>query len=154
TFTNLFASSAPTLVGGGGGAGSTSISIVPWLFANNASGVTLNATTNTLVTYGANGFRPLDTSTEFATSLSAGSPANVRIGLTTNNSPVTVNALNLTGFNVNGTGTVTIGSGAVLVSGLGGTYSVPLEFGSTEAIFHTSSSGSFSGVINGTNGLT
>jgi autotransporter-associated beta strand protein len=59
------------LVGGGGGAGATNISIVPFLRGGSYS----------LVTYSdANGFRVLDTATEFGTSIAgAGTTDNVRL---------------------------------------------------------------------------
>jgi len=63
-FAHVIATNAPTLVGGGGVAGTTTVSIVPWLISNNASGSTLNSGSNTFITYGANGFRPLDLNTE------------------------------------------------------------------------------------------
>ncbi|MBC8107075.1 MAG: autotransporter-associated beta strand repeat-containing protein, partial [Anaerolineae bacterium] len=154
-FSNVFLTNAPTLTGGGGVAGSPTVSIVPWLFANNASGLTLNSSANTFITYDTNGFRPLNLNAEFDTTLGGVSTSNVRlVNSTVSNTPTTVNSLLLTGQNLSGPGTITIGSGAVLVSAIGGTYSAPLEFGAAEAIIHTSSTGTFTGVIGGTNGLT
>ncbi|MGH7180098.1 MAG: beta strand repeat-containing protein, partial [Tepidisphaeraceae bacterium] len=155
-FTNFTVTSAPTLVGGGGGAGSSTISIVPWIVSNNSSGFVQNGLTNTFVTYGANGFRPLNTSTEYATSLAAaGATSNVR--LTTTNALAgtqTINSLALAGGDITGAGTLTITSGAVIGANFGTSVSANLAFGATEAVFHMTSTGTFSGIISGTNGLT
>lgn len=154
-FTNVMATNAPTLVGGGGAVNTPTISIVPWLLANNASGVTLNSNANSLITYGGNGFRPLDLNTEYDTALGGVPSSNVRLtNPTVSGTPTTVNSLVLTGQNLSGPGTITIGSGALLITASGGTYSAPMAFGAAEAIVHASSSGTFSGVISGSNGLT
>ena len=72
-----------TMVGGGGLAGSTNISIVPWAVGETTSGALAAANMgNSLVTYvsGA-GFRPLDLTTEYKTFALAGSTDNARESL-------------------------------------------------------------------------
>lgn len=73
------------LTGGGGGAGSATISIVPWAIGETHNNAALAVTNmgNSLVTYvsGA-GFRPLNLSTEYATYATAGDTNNTRQTLT------------------------------------------------------------------------
>jgi fibronectin-binding autotransporter adhesin len=72
-----------TMVGGGGLAGSTSISIVPWAVGETTSGALAAGNMgNSLVTYvsGA-GFRPLDLTTEYKTLALAGTTDNARESL-------------------------------------------------------------------------
>ena len=157
--TNFVLNAAPTLVGGGGAAGTSTISIVPWIVGNNTSGNTLNAADNTFVTYSnPNGFRPLNLTTEYAQTLAgAGATTNVRLTApATVSSPQTINSLLIGSAtaNLSGSSQLTIASGAVLTTVLGTTHSVPLNFGSAEGIFHTTSSATFSGAISGTGGLT
>lgn len=116
-----------TMVGGGGLAGSTSISIVPWAIGETTSGALAAANMgNSLVTYvsGA-GFRPLDFATEYKTLALAGTTDNARESLTadlTGLSATTVNALVLNNnsvaaaaWNVTGaSGTLAVTSGAML----------------------------------------
>ncbi|MBS0660945.1 MAG: autotransporter-associated beta strand repeat-containing protein [Verrucomicrobia bacterium] len=108
------AAPASALVGGGGLAGSTSVSILPW--ANSGS---------TFYTYGAQGFRPLDV-TEFATSITAGATANVRPTVAvTLSAPTTVNSLLLPGSaGLSGAFDLTLTSGA-LAYVAGSTVGVP-----------------------------
>lgn len=65
------------LLGGGGAAGSTTISILPYaVFDTIATG----GSGTTFVTYGANGIRPLDTTAEYdANLIGAGTTENVRL---------------------------------------------------------------------------
>jgi autotransporter-associated beta strand protein len=150
-------SSSLGLIGGGGASGSTNISIVPWALGNSTSGSTLNSGSNSLITYvNGVGFRPLDTNTEYVSDINAAaSDSNVRLSSAqTNNAPRTINSLTLNAFDLSGS-TITINSGAVaVVASNGQVCSAPLAFGAREAIFHTSSNGTFSGVISGSNGLT
>ena len=93
----ILSTTAPALVGGGGAAGSTTISIVPWalgnLLATTANNVTVD-TSCTQVTYDPTaGFRPLAAS-EYATTLGANATDNVRLtASTTATAGVTANAL-------------------------------------------------------------
>ncbi len=110
------------LVGGGGAAGTTTISVYPFAFAN------VGTYYDSLLTYGSTGFRALDYETEFATTITPGtvSQNNVRlpVGSTTEiTSDTTVNAVFLQGSEPNkgntsltGNGTLTVSSG-VLVMG-------------------------------------
>ena len=110
------------LVGGGGAAGTTTISILPY-----AIGGTTMTVANTFVTYDSTvvgshrvGFRPLNTSTEFATDLSSSTlNTNVRrnSGQTLASAAV-ANALILVGNNtITANGGLTLQSGALLYNG-------------------------------------
>jgi hypothetical protein len=82
---NVFFTTAPTLIGGNGAAGSPTVSILPQALATNGP----SGDAVTFATYGANGIRPL-TASEFASSLTTGGNAdNVR--LTSANVSVTAN---------------------------------------------------------------
>ena len=110
------------LVGGGGAAGTTTISVYPFAFSN------VDTYYDSLLTYGSTGFRALDYETEFATTITPGtvSKENVRlpVGSTTEiTSDTTVNAIFMQGSDPNkgstsltGDGKLTITSG-VLVMG-------------------------------------
>src|SRR5206468_5197079 len=97
------------LSGGGGAAGTTSISIVPFAYADQMS-----STPYGFVTYDSNGIRPL-ASNEYATTFSnAVNPENVRllVGSTfTGTNTYTVNSIKPAGHFINsigGTGTITV----------------------------------------------
>ena len=110
------------LVGGGGAAGTTTISVYPFAFSN------VDTYYDSLLTYGSTGFRALDYEMEFATTITPGtvSKENVRlpVGSTTEiTSDTTVNAIFMQGSDPNkgstsltGDGKLTITSG-VLVMG-------------------------------------
>ena len=116
-----------TMVGGGGLAGSTSISIVPWAVGETTSGALAAANMgNSLVTYvsGA-GFRPLDFATEYKTLALAGTTDNARESLSADLAGIagmTINSLVLNNaataaVNVTGSGagqTLGVTSGALL----------------------------------------
>jgi hypothetical protein len=97
---------APTQYGGGGGAGTTTMSIIPWLY---------NSARTSFVTYdGANGLRPLDTSTEYTGTLPDGSVTTQNVLLaagTTMANDTTINALVFTNA---GTATLAFTSGKTL----------------------------------------
>lgn len=132
-FTNMccrvyFSSSAPTadLVGGNGGAGTTSVSILPYMIGDaNVIGAG-----NTFVTYDLRtqndgtdvvGLRPLSTATEFVTSLAAaGATDNVR--RTSNETlaaDASINALAVENgsYTISGNYALTLNSGALLFKG-------------------------------------
>jgi fibronectin-binding autotransporter adhesin len=142
--TLVFDNASAFLVGAGG-SGSLS-SVVP-LARYTGSG------SAPLMTYtSSGGLVPI---TNYATSMPAGVTAqNVAISSTsTQNAPVTVNALAMLGGSLQGSSTVTITSGAVV--GQGSVFA-PLAFGAGEAIFNadpTQELRVYSG-ISGTNGLT
>lgn len=147
----LFLATAPTLVGGGGAAGSTTISIVPYLIG----GVTTTDVGSTFLTYGATGLRPLDASTEFAQSLAAavGTPAaNVHSTASeTLAGSQTINSLLMSGVKSVGNtltiptgGTLTVSSGAIL----GGTTD-PNSIGGGFITGGTLNFGTAEGVVNG-----
>ena len=107
------------LVGGGGAAGTTTVSIYPYAIAHLATGG--YHAYDTLVTYGVNGFRALDYETEFVSSITPGtiSRANVRlpVGSTTEiTSDTTVNAVFMQGSDLDKGNTSLTGSGTLTVS--------------------------------------
>src|SRR5262249_20869022 len=113
-FANFSVATPPALVGGGGAAGSHHSSILPWLVGTNLSGGSLSSPNNSLITYGPNGFRPLEVASEYLHTL-AGATANDNVRLdgatTTFAGSVTVNALSLSSSPVVGGGTITVNSG-------------------------------------------
>jgi autotransporter-associated beta strand protein len=145
-----------TLVGGGGAAGSTNISILPWGVGNIGAAATLGSTH---LTYSGGNFRPLAVS-EYAAAFGGSPTDNVRITATTA-APAdsTVNALLFApaaAATLSG-GPINITSGSFLYSPTAtatGTVSAGLNFGSAEGFIHTSNTLNISGVISGTNGLT
>lgn len=160
----IYASTAPTLVGGGGAAGTSTLSIVPWMVGNTSATSTFSSS---LVTYGATGFRPLTTS-EYGTSL-ATSTATTNVRLTAATAVpaggATVNALVLA---FNGTTALSSTSGSVLnitsgellysyTSSSAATISANLNFGTAEGIVHNANTAALltlSGTIAGSGGLT
>ncbi len=146
----------PALVGGGGAAGSTTQSIVPWMVGNfSTSGSTGNV--NSFVTHdAATGLRPLNTATEFANALGGNTNDNVLLtSSTVNNANVTVNALGISAGDLTGSGTINVSSGAVMYSGSGApSFTNHLNFGSAEGVFTTNTSVAISGNLTGSNGLT
>ena len=162
---NIYSTAAPTLTGGGGGAGSTNISIVPYAFGYSAAAAATtpfsaaNTLGSSLVTYDANGFRPLAT-TEYATAFGVSNTDNVRITATTAaGTGVTANAV-LFAPGVASTlsgGPINVTSGALLYSptaNVTGTVSAPLNFGTAEGVIMNTSTLIMSGAISGSNGLT
>ena len=150
---------APTLIGGGGAAGTTTISIAPWLIG----GTTIADNGSTFVTYtAANGLRPLDTATEFATAFGGNATDNVRLTAVTDTAIVgdaTVNSLILTGQggSISGTGTLTVSSGAILMTrttGASSSIGVNLDFGEAEGVIGYIRGDVVSGAIAGSGGLT
>jgi autotransporter-associated beta strand protein len=119
TTTFIKFNTAPTLYGGGGAAGTTTMSIIPWLY---------DSTRTSFVTYdGANGLRPLDTATEYTGTLPDGSVTTQNVLLaagttmandTTINSLVFTNATSATlAFTTNKT--LKVSSGGIIVKGAG-----------------------------------
>lgn len=141
----------PTLVGGGGVAGSTNISIVSWAIG----GTTAADTGSTFVTYtDANGFRPLSIS-EFAADFSGSATNNVRIGAATAIvADVTANSLIVAGGTLSGANKVTVTSGAVLLNGGNSTIATGLDFGAAEGVIGYTRGNTISGIVAGTGGLT
>ncbi|MCE9531313.1 MAG: hypothetical protein K8T89_09360, partial [Planctomycetes bacterium] len=151
---------SPTMIGGGGADGTTTISILP-----QAVGKDFSVGSHDFVTHGTNGIRVL-TSAEYSTGLPDGvtSDDNVRVSSTVgglNSATTAVNALKVSGnAKVNGTGTLTIRSGAILVGDSGsGTPQInvsTLAFGGREAMFmgQLNTSVLVQSVITGTGGLT
>lgn len=106
-----------SLVGGGGAAGTQSISIVPWAIGETVAGsIAVTNMGNSLVTYVVDaGFRPLSFTTEYDTYTPAAATENVRENLAadlTGLAGKTINSLAIN-RNVSGAGTTNVtGSGA------------------------------------------
>lgn len=113
------------LVGGGGAAGTTTISIYPYAIVHLGAGGYHEY--DSLVTYGSHGFRPLDYETEFETSITPGTVSHVNVRLPVGStteiaSDTTVNAVFMQGSNPNkgstyltGGKTLTISSGVIVM---------------------------------------
>lgn len=158
--TNITFGTAPTgqLVGGGGSAGSTNIGILPYAIG----GITAASGGTSFVTYDANGIRPLNTTTEYISTFAAGANLtdNVNVGataVTAINSATRINSLLLSGAGgVDGTGTLTVTSGAVFASANAGVTGGTLSVGTAEGILGAAGGTTLtvSSTITGSNGLT
>lgn len=165
---------APVLVGGGGAAGSTEISIVPGVIGSKAyCGGGNGDYTLTFLTYDPQtGFRPLDLETEFvqedAFPIGQTTAANVRVayGATVDvSAETTINALLIQGRDakgtntyVNGTGPLHVTSGQVIIGyhrNSSPNVNVPIDFGSAMGfIEYPQGKGSYmNGAISGTGGV-
>ncbi len=164
----------PTLVGGGGAAGSTDISIVPGVIGSKTyRGGGNGDYALTFLTYDSQtGFRPLELETEFvqedAFPIGQTTTANVRVayGATVDISEeTTINSLLVQGRDakgtntyVNGTGPLHVTSGQVIIGyhrNSSPNVNVPLDFGSaTGFIEYPQGKGSYmNGAISGTGGV-
>ncbi|OAI56559.1 hypothetical protein AYO49_00735 [Verrucomicrobiaceae bacterium SCGC AG-212-N21] len=155
---------------GAGDAGGTTMSIIPWLGAANTNGSA--AAPDGFATYTANGVRALVVATEYATSITAGSTANVNTNaLTTLPGPTTVNSLRFTGGTSNITNNPTTGVGQTLTVTSGGVFFTTsngtigqtghasagtLNFGAAEGVVwaNSTNTNTIGAVITGSNGLT
>jgi autotransporter-associated beta strand protein len=151
------------LVGGGGGAGSTTISVIPY-----AIGGTTATNGSDLVTYGANGVRPLSAAAgEYATTIASGTATADNARLTTAQAitaDTTINALVLatnTPF-TGSTARLTVASGTVVAADFSPTIpaAMTLAFGAAEGHVFTPYTTtnpailSVNGTLAGTGGLT
>jgi fibronectin-binding autotransporter adhesin len=154
---NLFVGgAAPAMVGGGGAAGSSTLSIVPWMVGSYST-TSSTGNVNTFVTYDpATGLRPLNTATEFASVLGGNASDNVMLTApTVNDATVTVNALALQTNSLTGSGTINVSSGAMLYAGTQtATITNHLNFGSAEGLYTSNSTLTISGNLTGSNGFT
>jgi autotransporter-associated beta strand protein len=163
----LPAGKAADLVGGGGAATTTNISILPYAvgdITNTGSGtsfVTLDAISGST----SRNVRPLATSEYVANSVTSGdSTANVRLtAALANNGPATVNSLVIAANgsvdgSITGSGTLTVTSGAILAANANGTTSISnnVAFGAAEGVIYTPGFNglTISGSLTGTQGLT
>lgn len=139
------------LVGGGGAAGTTNISILPYAIGDTSG----SGTGNAFVTYGATGVRPL-AATEYVANLTSAADSNVNlIAATANAGSVTLNALRLSSSgSVSGAGTLNVTSGAVLSNNGSGIIANMVNFGAVEGRIFTPAGLTISGPLTGTGGLT
>jgi fibronectin-binding autotransporter adhesin len=145
-------STAPTMIGGGGAAGTTNISIVPYIVGAGST----DPSASSLMTYNSvTGLRPLNTATEYAADLAtAGSTDNVRlVAAASLGTSKTVNSLTLVyndassyTLDLGANNTLTITSG-VLFSAAQNEYSG----GGPNIVNGTISLGSQTGYIQGLN---
>jgi autotransporter-associated beta strand protein len=162
---------ANSLVGGGGADGTTNISIIPFMTASASA--TAGAGTS-LVTYGANGLRSLNTGTEFAPTLQVvpygpGATNNVLAGvvpLVVGSSPATANSLTLAtiadgsngvyGIGLSGRLNLTSGVAHITASGSNSTFLGvgELNFGGAEAIIAANGQTIINSAITNNSGLT
>jgi len=146
---NVYITSTPTLVGGGGAAGTPTVSILPYALTDTSS----TGKGTSFATYGPNGVRPL-TNAEYTSDDFTVANANVNVAAAdTVSGSASINALRLNdGGSVSGSGTVTVGSGEVL--GLPGTTSIStaqLAFGATSIVLDIQGTTTIGSEITGTN---
>ncbi|MBI3882334.1 MAG: autotransporter-associated beta strand repeat-containing protein, partial [Verrucomicrobia bacterium] len=151
----------PATIGGGGATDSKTISIVPWVTGDTASG---GSGTNFVTYSAASGIRPLNTSTEYDLTPMSGTSSSRNYnsaGEFFTNGSATVNSLRLTGGTVDLGGTnstLTLGSGALMFTINATIQNGTVAFGANEAVIHLSHGAAVTGTLNtkltGTGGLT
>lgn len=165
----LPAATGAGLVGGGGAAATSTISILPYAVGdaatNNAGAGTTWVTLDAIAGSASLSVRPLATA-EYAADLVSGATTNARVtAATANNGTETVNSLiiasnGVVDGSVTGTGTLNVTSGAIMASttnASGGTsISNAIAFGAAEGQIFTPGFGglTISGNMTGTGGLT
>jgi autotransporter-associated beta strand protein len=150
-----------TLIGGGGAAGSTNISILPWAVGNTSASATAGSS---FVTWDATSgaLRPLAIAEYTTLSSGLSTTDNTRLtAATAIAAPTTVNSVLVAtgGTLLTGTGGLNITSGALLYSPTAsatGTIGANVNFGAAEGILTNGSSSGLtvSGILSGSNGLT
>ncbi len=166
---NIHFTTAPTLVGGTGSAGQTTLGIIKGVFGDTLTSGNGASATGGLVTYDATrGVRLLDTATEYAASITDGQPAldNVRLAnssgiaaVTTLDSATTINSLSLSvtaassAITLDGAGALTLNSGVLHASSLSPanagaemTINNTLDLNATEGVFIFATVGSSNGI--------
>ena len=147
---NILLTTPPApLVGGGGSAGTSNISIIPWAIGSIvATDPSVNAALSFVTYDGANGFRPLNVATEYdvyangysgavtGTDRNVRLPANATVTFTGDN---IVNSLYMgtsaNGATLNGTGKLTVTSGAIfMAANSASTIAVPIDFGTAQGV--------------------
>lgn len=160
------------LKGAGGSAGSSEISIIPWMVVANANTSAMHSDSFATYDPAAGGVRALNTATEYSGSLTAGATRNVSVSSVAITDPataLTVNALRYTGTsgatNIGAGKTLTVASGGVIFSSLNSTSSIGaagdssagiLGFGNAEGVVWVNGNNlnGIGAVIDGTGGLT
>jgi autotransporter-associated beta strand protein len=158
----LFGNGNDFLKGGGGAAGTSTISIIPWL----VSSTSVSVAPSSFATYTATGVRVINIATEMSTSITDGATSNVNWAGAALASDATVNALQFTN-----SGAVNLGSGRTLTVASGGLYLATnggklgaagnatagtVSFDTAEAIIWSlgSNANGIGAVISGSGGLT
>ncbi len=160
---------APTgsLIGGGGTAGTTNISILPFAIGDASSPTAAFTTNASLVTVDGNRIRPLNLTTEYSNTIAGGTSTadNVllNVATTTDLASTSLTVRNSLVLKDNGGlsnslgGSLQLTSGVVLSAGTtiaAKTISANLDFGAVEANFFTPRTLIASGVVEGSGGLT
>jgi fibronectin-binding autotransporter adhesin len=167
----LVANGSTLLKGSGGSAGSTTMSLIPWMVAANANGSAQSA--DTFATYvDSTGIRGLTTGTEYATTLTAGAEHNVSAGISipAGTFEVTVNAFRYTNGaaqNIGAGKTLKLASGGLIFTnasgGIGaagdaaaGTLQFGLDGVATEGVIWSNGTGAntIGAAITGLGGIT
>ncbi len=144
---NIYLTTPPTLAPSG---------IIPWAYGADNSGSTSTSAGGSLVTYGANGVRPLAVGEYLTDFTSSTGNDNVRLNAVTNVAgPVTAGAVVMTsGSSIIGNGTISLSSGVFYNNVSNVALSAALNFGSNEGILHAPNSIFFGGPFLGNGGLT
>ncbi|NBS01862.1 MAG: hypothetical protein EBS72_06905, partial [Rhizobiales bacterium] len=151
------------VIGGTGAAGSSTISINPFIIGqdtalsgNNQYGFMTDKVNGSILT---NGLRSLVLATEYASTITSGASSTNNVNLSTLvaglNSGTTVNSLRLDqAAGTFGTGTLTVTSGGILALGANRISGGTLAFGSNEAMIHAIGELTVDSAITGSGGLT
>jgi autotransporter-associated beta strand protein len=133
------------LIGGGGAEGNSTISIIPWMVANNTSANT-GLPTGFVAHVEGKGLRALSTG-ETSSSITAGATHNVNVSNVALASDATVNSLrttNTAASNIGAGRVLTVASGGVFfggnngtIGGVGSATAGTLNFGSAEGIIYS-----------------
>ncbi|GEM_PF-4701507 len=122
--TNVTFTTAPTLVGGGGAAGTPTVGIIPWVVIDNTSATGMGSS---LATYDTTyGLRALNDN-EYVTTVASGDTSNSNLKLNAGSNltlsggsaPTVVNSVTLNGGNAVGSGTLAVSSGAIFAAASG-----------------------------------
>ncbi|MEZ0257843.1 MAG: beta strand repeat-containing protein, partial [Chthoniobacter sp.] len=148
---NIRLTTLPTLVGGGGAAGSKTMSILPYAVGDSsATGVG-----NSFVAYDVNGLRPL-ADTEYANNDFTIPGANVNVdSAATVSGAASVTSLRLkNGADITGSGSVTVTSGMLLqLPGVSNIRNAQLDFGANAVVLDIQGTTNISSSITGTNSV-
>jgi autotransporter-associated beta strand protein len=165
----IFSNASDYLIGGGAAAGSTNVSVLPWMVAESNNQFAANP--SSFATHDANGLRQLNTSTtpgvgEYVLDIAAAGPTdNVSDDSVALAADKTINALRVNGGagNIGAGRTLTVASGGVIIvnngNGIGsavGPNAGTLNFGAAEGVIISLAANvnPVRSVLAGSNGLT
>ncbi len=139
------------IVGGGGATGSQNISILPFAVGDTSLNESSGLGTG-FVTLDPAGNVRLLSAIEYQSNSLEGTDRNVAIGLATNASGETVNAIRIDAGSVNG-GTLNVTSGLVF-NRVAATNTASFNFGAKEGVLYTNANMTHTGALTGSNGFT